>query len=769
MSNSQPTTQIITGTVSQIIFYQENDGYTVLAFTPSELLLGHGTSITAVGYMPEYFEDEELQLEGTWSVHSRYGEQFKVIQSRRILPVTVHGIQRFLQSGILPGVGKRIAAYIVEKFGTDTIAMLDSVDAETQLASVPYVSANAAIEMIKAWRSYRDNADNLVFLHQYNIGHGTAMRIIRHYKMKHLNLIKELQTNPYQLIEIVPGIAFLKADEIARRMGMAANSPYRIRAAINHTLKEATYSGHVFLPKHQLLRKSQILLQFDETPLVEEVIEGMINTNILKVLVMPDPTTPNQTIEALYAPALYHLEKEVARAIQHRFKHDEGVGSALGFTNYEFTQDVTTRLNLHLTDNNFQLSDAQKVAILATFETRLAVITGGPGTGKTTIMRFLIALFEDYDISYLLASPTGRAAKRLTQTTDREAQTIHRMLIWNPTGFFHSKENPLDTDVVVIDESSMLDIYLFHSLLYALKPTTSLVLIGDVDQLPSVGPGNVLRDVIQSIENQHHNGTGSGRVTRLEKIFRQGKNSLITQNAHLINQGKPLIIDGQGDDFFMFQVDDPDEAANILVDVVVRRIPEKFNYNPIKDIQVLAPMYRHSLGVDALNQALQAKLNPVGPTQLRVGQDKIFRLGDKVMQTKNNYDTGVYNGDIGFITEIDAKAQWLLVQMDEDVVKYELEDVEQELTLAYACTVHRAQGSEYPVVVMAVSTQHYVMLQRNLLYTGVTRAKDVVVLVGTRRAVTLASQNNRLSQRWSNLPWRIANLDKEANYEIEPL
>jgi exodeoxyribonuclease V alpha subunit len=582
----------------------------------------------------------------------------------------------------------------------------------------------------------------MVFLHSHGVSTNLAVKIYKTYGDQSLEIV---QKNPYQLERDIYGVGFKTADKIARALGLPVDHPSRIEAGIVFALNEMIDEGHVFVPKESLGERAIELLEVSPD-LISPALDRLAEDDRIRADMVPLNHTTAQkgqlaageaaapyTSSVIYLTPLYFGEKGVAERLR-------SLANA--------RTPVSTMNRARFSDE--QLSDEQQSAILMALTHPVSVLTGGPGTGKTTCLKTLIAALEAQDMQYALASPTGRAAKRLSEATGRPTKTIHRLLEFSPVeGFKHNDENPLDLDFLVVDEASMLDLLLANNLLKAVRPGTRVLFVGDVDQLPSVGAGDVLRDLIDSQVVP---------VTRLSTIFRQAAHSRIITNAHLINQGKfPEFPKGKGEgDFFLFPAEDAAAAADWILQIVTERIPQKFGFDPIHDIQVLAPIYRGLVGVTVLNDRLQEKLNPPAsskPERRLFGT--VFRLGDKVMQTQNNYDKDVYNGDIGFIESIDTVEQYLKVNFDGRSVSFDWSEADQ-LALAYVISVHKAQGSEFPAVVMPIVTQHYTMLQRNLLYTAITRARQLCVLAGSRRAISMAVRNNKVAQRFTALEWRLA-------------
>ena len=734
--------QELSGSVERVTYYNEENGYTVLRLMPDSrgmLPYAHGNPlITVVGNLPEVNPGEWLRLTGQWLNHPKHGRQFQVELCEQSVPASVEGIKRYLGSGMVRGVGKVMAERIVNRFGADTLDVID--DDPQRLNEVLGIGRKRVESIIKAWAEQRAIKDVMVFLHGHGISTHLAVKIYKQYGDESLAVV---QKTPYRLVHDIHGIGFKTADKIAQALGLAADDPARIEAGIHYTLSRMAEDGHVYAPQAELEPAAADILGVPAER-VTTVLQALENSELVRretlVYDVPAEKTAAATVreeQAVYLPALYFSEtgltRQVRRLVEHPTSRLRGIGhSELGTRNGQGPVELTAQ---------------QRQAIEATLAHKLTILTGGPGTGKTTTLRTLLDTLDRGGRTYALASPTGRAAKRLTEATGREARTIHRLLEFKPgEGFGRNEHAPIDADLIVIDEASMLDLVLAYNLLRAIGSDSHLLLVGDIDQLPSVGAGDVLRDLIAS---------DVAAVVRLETIFRQAAGSLIIRNAHRINQGLMPETHADAEDFFLFVKDDPEETAALLVDVVARRIPHKFGLDPLDDIQVLAPMYNGAAGVTRLNAVLQETLNPPGPRKMerRLG-GRVFRAGDKVMQTVNNYDKSVYNGDIGRVTAIDPIGQTLTVGIDGAPVVYDFLEVD-ELIHAFAVSVHKAQGAEYPCVVIPVVTQHYLMLQRNLLYTAVTRARRLAVLVGTRRAIQIAVRTNPVAQRHTALDWRL--------------
>lgn len=746
---------VLEGIVERITYYSDETGYTVLRLRPTGISRGATASggwggddslLTVVGHLPELTPGESLRLQGAWIAHAQYGRQFKAERCEQVLPASVEGIRRYLGSGLIKGVGPKTAERIVKKFGADTLRVID--EDPRRLREVLSIGAKRAALIAEAWEQQRAIKQVMIFLQGHGITTGLAVKIFKQYGDAAQEVV---QTDPFRLARDIYGIGFKTADSIAFKLGMPADAPSRLEAGVAYALSELAEEGHVYGPLETLTDTAAELLSV-EPALVAQAIERLLADDRLKreTLQLPDESAPARLRDetAIYLTPLYFSEVGVTHRLQNMIQSPASSLAALDRVRLDDLVEGATRAA-----GQTQLSDEQRLAIKRAVQHKVSVITGGPGTGKTTALRTLIALLESAHQSYVLASPTGRAAKRLSEATRRPAKTIHRLLGFQPGGgFSHNEHNPLTAHLLVIDEASMVDLVLMNSLLKALDPATHLLLVGDSDQLPSVGAGDVLRDVIDS---------GVAAVTRLSVIFRQAQDSLIITNAHRINQGHmPITKTGDDDpaqDFYLFGVEEPEEAARLLVDVVQNRIPKKFGLNPVDDVQVLAPMYRGAVGVANLNGLLQQALNPEAPrkAERKIG-GRAFRVGDKLMVTRNNYDKDTFNGDIGRLTGIDLEEQALTINFDGREVNYDWLEAD-ELAHAFATSVHKSQGSEYPAVVIPLMTQHYMMLQRNLLYTAVTRAKKLCVLVGSKRAVAMAVKNATVAQRFSGLEARLKN------------
>jgi exodeoxyribonuclease V alpha subunit len=726
----------LSGSVERITYYNPETNYCVLRLRPNQLMLGRDPLLTVVGNMPELQPGESVRLQGQWTNHPKHGRQFRAENVEQIRPANAEAIRRYLGSGLIKGVGPKTAEKIVAHFGEDTLDVLDR--APGRVREVEGVGKHRAGLIATAWAEQQAVKEVMLFLQ----GHGISTRLaVKIYKQYGDEAIAIVSRDPYRLAADIFGIGFKTADTIAQNLGLPPDAPARLAAGISFALGEASDIGNVFMPRDALVEAAAEVLGVPADPL-EPVLQGMAERGEVKLETIPIPDGLEQ-VEGVYLPPLYFSERGSAQKL--KLLRDTPHSRLADLRRV----DWDTLLSGVAGAGGVTLTPQQRDAVRSVLTHKVSVLTGGPGTGKTTTLRAVIGTLERTRHSFMLASPTGRAAKRLSEATGQPARTIHRLLGFSPVhrGFDHDEQNPLDTDVVVVDEASMIDVVLFYNLLKAIRPDTHLLLVGDIDQLPSVGAGNVLHDVIRG---------EVGPVTRLAVIFRQAETSQIIRNAHRINQGEQPDTSNDSDDFFLFPVEEPQAAAELLVDVVQNRIPQKFGLDPMREIQVLAPMYRGPIGVSALNEILQDRLNanPRGRKAERRLFGQLYRKGDKVIQTRNNYDKDVYNGDIGWIHAFNMTDQIMTVTVDDRFVQYDFAEAD-ELTHAYCVSVHRSQGSEYPCIVLPVMTQHYMMLQRNLLYTAITRARQLVVLVGTRRAIAIAVRNDQVAQRWSALDWRL--------------
>jgi exodeoxyribonuclease V alpha subunit len=713
------------GVLERITFHSEQDGYTVARVQPR----GKSHLVTIVGKLLGVQVGESLELDGRWVDHPEHGRQFEVERYRTVLPATVEGIRRYLGSGLIKGVGPVMASRIAETFGAYTLQVIDNEP--LRLREVPGLGPKRVERIMRAWEEQQQIKAIMLFLQEHEIAPGLAVRIYKQYGEQSLSVV---QATPYRLADDVYGIGFLTADKIAQALGIPLDSPQRVGAGLRYTLSQATEDGHCFLPWDELVTRGAALLGVD-APMVAATLEAIAITREVHVEHWDDQ-------RLVYLQPFYRAERAVAERIHDLLRAPSQIAPFYRNANWPRVFDfLADRRGIALTDQ-------QREAVQMALTNKVSVLTGGPGTGKTTSLKTMIMALQQRGEKYLLASPTGRAAKRLSEATEAEAMTIHRLLEFSPIGGPHFKRNseyPLDAAMVIVDEVSMLDVLLANNLLKAIPQHAHLLLVGDSDQLPSVGPGRVLRDILESL---------TVPSIHLDTIFRQAEGSGIVANAHRINAGEQPHMRGL-DDFFFFLRPEPEPCADLVVELVTQRIPHRFGLDPRRDIQVLTPTHRGPAGVANLNGLLQAALNPPAPgrAEQRFGST-VFRIGDRVLQLRNNYDLDVYNGDIGEIVAIDPIDQLLTIRYDERDVAYDFGLLD-ELTLAYAISIHKAQGAEYSCVVVPLLTQHYTLLQRNLLYTAVTRARQLAVLLGDRRAVAIAVKNNRVAERYTALSRRL--------------
>ncbi|MCB9728921.1 MAG: ATP-dependent RecD-like DNA helicase [Deltaproteobacteria bacterium] len=717
---------LLEGTVERIRFVNEESHWTVFSVRPDGD--GHGGSVTVVGVLPGVVEGMPVRVEGEWNDDPRFGRQLRATRCVERIPATREGLAAYLASGFIAGIGPRMAERLVDRFGLE---VLDVIRREPErLREVQGLGSKRAETVAAAVRERHGPQEAMVFLYGLGITPGLAGKIYQRYRE---DTVPTVRRNPYAVSEEVHGIGFHKADQVARGLSIERDHPARLRAGALHVLREARGEGHCFLPRRELVSRTGQLTEVDDL-VVDPAVDALVADR--KVVLETLPHDPND--QAVYPVALHTAEQRVAAHI----------GDLLEARVLP-TPDLAERVGAAAVALGIDLADEQAAAVMLALTTGVVVITGGPGTGKTTIIRTLLVAsgLAPHDIE--LAAPTGRAAKRMAEATGHEARTIHRLLEFSPKDgqFVRDEDTPLEAKLVIIDEASMADLPLFDALVRAVPPGARLVLVGDVDQLPPVGPGSPLTDLIRSRRVQ---------VARLTRIFRQGAGSAIVESAHRINRGEVPEVTPPGtprQDFYFIQRSEPDDIVATIEEVISARIPQGFGLDPMRDVQVLAPMRAGPVGVDALNLRLQALLNPVGE-ELRVGHTT-YRKGDRVMQIRNDYDRGVFNGDMGFVMEVHASQRRLLVAIDEKPVVYEKEQLE-ELVLAYAISVHKSQGSEYPAVVMPVTTHHFKMLQRNLVYTGITRGRRLVVIVGTPRAMGIAVRNSDVAARNTLLAERLA-------------
>ncbi|MBN2391390.1 MAG: ATP-dependent RecD-like DNA helicase [Anaerolineae bacterium] len=735
MSENTPL-QTLEGTLERLTFQNEENGYTVAKLIPK----GKGYEVTVIGTLTGVNPGESVRLHGVWSTHPQYGRQFEVREYTVQLPATVEGLRKYLGSGLIKGVGPVNAGRIVDYFGLKTLDVIESD--VNRLREVPGVGAKRTAQIARAWEEQKHIKEIMIFLQSHGVSTGLAVKIYKQYTDQALAVVRN---DPYRLAKDIYGIGFKTADKIAQKMGFAVDAPERIQAGLRYALGTFSDDGHCFAPRDDLLTAAAELLevsreacepQLDALIRLEEVIAEEAGGKMQGARILPPAS-------CIFLPPFLYAEKGVASKL--RQLQTSSRDRLAVFQSVEWDHAFAW-----LEERNpIHLAEQQQAAVRMALTEKVSILTGGPGTGKTTITRSIIHLLLAKHRSVLLCAPTGRAAKRLSEATGLEAKTIHRLLEVKPAEgfrFARDQDNPLDADMVIVDETSMVDILLMNHLLKAVEAGSHLLLVGDVDQLPSVGAGNVLRDLIASEVIP---------VTRLDTIFRQAEDSYIIVNAHRINRGEMPVCNGPARDFFLFAADDAERAADLVLDIVAQRIPAKFGYDADRDVQVLSPMHRGAAGVGELNRRLQETLNPPDARKAQsVHGSRVFRVGDRVMQIRNDYDRQVFNGDMGRVTALDLEEHTLTVNFEGALVGYEFTQLD-ELVHAYAVSIHKSQGSEFPVVVIPMLTQHYMMLQRNLLYTGVTRAAKLVVLVGNQRAIAIAVHNDKITQRNTRLTERL--------------
>jgi exodeoxyribonuclease V alpha subunit len=721
------------GTVERITYVNEETQYVVARLD----VPGSRDLATIVGNLPSLTPGETLRLQGTWTHHKKFGHQFLVERYETVVPATVTGIQRYLGSGLIKGIGPVFAARLVDAFGLDTLRVIEEEPA--RLREVEGIGPLRLRRITAAWAEQKEIREVMLFLQGHGVSSAYAVKIFKAYGQAAIPTVK---TNPYRLARDIYGIGFKTADRIARNLGCPAiPAP---RPGGNHPrAARAGGRGHVYGPEGDLLREAEAALEIPPD-LLAKAIADLSRDGEVVVEDLPEGG------RAIFLKPLHAAEVQVARRLSDLLRAPRVPVQIDAEKALTWVEGVT----------RLRLATQQREAIRMALCQKALVVTGGPGTGKTTILRCIIRILEKKGLRMHLASPTGRAAKRMAEATGRDAATIHRLLEWSPGagGFQRNAERPLETDLVIVDEASMIDIVLMNSLLRAIPLVATLLLVGDADQLPSVGPGSVLKDILDS-----------GRVpaVRLTEIFRQAEQSRIVGNAHRINRGEFPDLSrpprGQESDFHFLPEEDAERLQQLIVDLASRRLPARYGLDPLEDIQVLSPMHRGVIGAVQLNAALQTSLNPARSGAMEVMRGgRVFRAGDRVMQVRNNYDKEVFNGDIGRIARIDTQEQEAVVRVDGRPVTYDFSELD-ELTLAYAATVHKSQGSEYPAVILPMHTTHYPMLQRNLLYTAVTRAKRLLVVVGMKKALAMAVRNNATIRRASRLAGRLCGVETRRN------
>lgn len=732
---------ILQGTIEEIRFRNESNGYTVAQLSTSDGL------VTIVGNAAIINLEESVEVEGDWIYHDTYGEQLSFKSIKTLMPSTLKGIENYLSSGLIPHIGPKTAKKIVDEFGLDALEIIQYNP--DKLKNISGIGDKKLEKIVEAYSEQRELRDIMVYLQQYGISVTYGLKIYKKYGKQTIAVVNE---NPYRLSEDVFGIGFKIADKIAGEMGISSESIFRVEAGIKFVILEAAGNGNCYLPEDVLVSKAKRVLEVDD----ESIKEGIRNLGIKGTIHI----IRDEDINLVYYSAYHVAENNVSRKLielsQVKLKKED--------------IDIEGKIKEIEKEDDIEFAENQILAIKEAMENGLVVITGGPGTGKTTIINGIIKMCEAMNLTVSLGAPTGRAAKRMTETTGIEAKTIHRLLEYSfleddsEMAFGKDEDAPIDSDIVIIDEASMIDILLMNSLLKALDPGTRLILVGDIDQLPSVGPGNVLNDIIAS---------GVVKVVTLDQIFRQSQESMIVVNAHRINSGMAPILNEKSKDFFFINKNSTQDISSTIIQLIKERLPKYYGIDGLKDIQVLTPMKKGEVGINALNKYIQDSLNPKAPEkeEKQMG-DELFRVGDKVMQIKNNYSTewkktvhgmiieegeGVFNGDFGYIEDIDGEDRILKVLFDDEKeVEYDFTNLD-ELKLAYSTTVHKSQGSEFPVIVMPISWGPPMLLTRNLLYTAITRARELVVLVGEQKHLQTMINNNRIAKRYSALDKKMRN------------
>ncbi|MFP4127631.1 MAG: ATP-dependent RecD-like DNA helicase [Desulfonatronovibrio sp.] len=710
--------------VTSLVYVNEDNGYAVVRVTsPQEPGL-----VTVCGTMGKLIPGEMLELKGQWKEHPKYGRQFIVAEFEQLFPASVNGIKRYLGSGMIKGVGPVMAGKMVKAFGKKVLDILE--EDPDQLLKIDGLGHKKLQKIKDSWSSQREIRNLMLFLQTHQIPTTFAGRIYKKYGSEAVTRISD---NPYDLVYDIRGVGFKTADRMALKLGVPPDSPQRLQAAVVYILFQLSEKGHLFYPAQELTHKVSEALENIDHGVIEEAIDSLEKK---KKIVVED--LPEQGISrAVYLTLFYKMEIESGQRLCSLTTHPSGLS------------EKKIRLRIAQLENRdkITLTSQQKQAVLDACLNKVYVITGGPGTGKTTITRMIVQALSGLGLKIKLAAPTGRDAKRLSQATEAEANTIHRMLKFNPSGGFdHNEENKLKADAAIVDEASMLDAQLVTQLLRALPVTCRLILVGDVNQLPAVGPGNVLEDILSS-----------ETVPRaiLTSIFRQAQESSIVVNAHRINTGHFPVNSSKEPpdaDFFWVEQEDQNKIKDLIAYMVCERIPRVYGLDPLKDIQVLTPMHKGSVGTQELNRMLQDRLNP-GPDAIVRGY-RAFRVGDRVLQVRNNYEKDVFNGDLGWIVSFDPEESELVVDFEGRKVRYELDEID-ELTLAYAVSVHKSQGSEYPAVIMPVVTQHFMLLQRNLIYTGLTRARQLAIIIGSSKAMGIGIKNQGAGRRFTHLRYRL--------------
>lgn len=718
------------GRIERITYTSEESGFTIAKVKVS----GQRDLVTVVGNLIAPNPGEIILMRGEWTRHPKYGEQFKIVQYESVAPATLHGIQKYLGSGLIKGIGPVMAGRIVAKFGLETLEVIE-LHAE-RLAEVDGIGRKRVGDIREAWEAQKEIREVMIFLQSHGVSSGYAAKIFKQYGKRSIEVVRQ---NPYRLAVDIFGIGFLSADRIAENLGIAKDAEIRVEAGILYVLHQLSEDGHVYFPYEPLVEKCREILGVERETVVKSLASVALDKRIVLEDLNTEPGAFKENHKAVYLSAFHVSETSSAERLKTLLRSPKSLRPIDSAKAVEWVQK---RLSITLARKQIE-------AVRCAAENKMMVVTGGPGTGKTTIVHAILKIFSRLGARILLAAPTGRAARRMNETTGHEAKTIHRLLEYSlqKGGFQRNEQRTLECDLLVVDEASMIDTILIHHLLKAIPAGATLILVGDSNQLPSVGPGNVLGDIIRS---------GTLPVVELREIFRQAEESLIIVNAHRINQGLfPLTRSGGCggvEDFYFIEQEDPDAVLNLILDLARERLPKRFGLDPVNDIQVIAPMHKGTVGTANLNAELQRVLNPSQESAQRGGRE--FRLSDKVMQIKNNYEKEVFNGDIGRIRRIDPENQEVLISFDGRDVLYDYPDLD-EVVLAYAISVHKSQGSEYPAVIIPLLSQHYIMLQRNLIYTAVTRGRRLVIVVGTKKALTIGIHNVKTQERYTRLRERL--------------
>jgi exodeoxyribonuclease V alpha subunit len=725
---NQNTLSDLQGQIERITYTNEENGFTIAKLK----VYGQRELVTIVGNLMSPMPGEILKMKGEWANHPKYGEQFKIINYKTTVPATVYGIQKYLGSGLIKGIGPVMAKRIVKKFGKET---LDIIEKDYEKLTEVEGIGEKRIAMIKnAWDEQKEIREVMIFLQTHGVSSGYATKIFKQYRDRSIEVVKE---NPYRLATDIFGIGFVTADRIAEKLGFDKNSELRAEAGILYVLHQLADEGHVFYPYEPLISKCQEILDVNRDIIVSAIGTITKDNRIVLEDLNEDIDEFKENYKAVYLAKYHVCETSIAVRVKALINIPKTIRKIDSDKAIDWVQKQL----------DISLAEKQKDAIKCAIDNKVMVITGGPGTGKTTIINAVLKVFSKLPINIMLAAPTGRAAKRMNETTGHEAKTIHRMLEYSfrKGGFQKDDEDPLDCDLLIIDEASMIDTILMHYLLKAIPKEATFILVGDVNQLPSVGAGNVLKDIISS---------GVVPVVELNEIFRQAKESQIIVNAHKINNGIIPSLDSnqQDTDFYFIQKEDPEDVLRIILELAKDRVPNKFGFDAFDDIQILTPLHKGVVGATNLNVELQKTLNPGEDGVIR--GNKNFRVNDKVMQIKNNYDKDIFNGDIGIISRINQEEQVVIITFDGRPVEYDYADLD-EIVLAYAVSVHKSQGSEYPAVIIPMVTQHYILLQRNLIYTAVTRGRKLVVMVGTKKALAIGVKNNKTEKRYTYLRQRL--------------